>query len=299
MLKRAIVAVALMGCGPMGSGDVDIFVEAEETITEGLSPGPENEDVVDGWAVTYQTFTVAIGDLHLHDATAGLREHAEAVRVVDLISVPENGFPLASFESIAAGTWGEVSFATPAASATAIRDESVSIADFDEMVAGGCTYLIAGTLINDAGETCVPGEACVPATSISFRLCIPADTTFDSCSTPDGLPGLVVNDGLTTSASVTIHGDHLFFSAFPSGEELVARRAQWLANCDTDHSGDVDRAELEAAGAAEIFVAPDYSLAGATSPIETAWDFVIAQVKTQGHWNGEGECLVDGEGHEH
>jgi hypothetical protein len=54
-----------------------------------------------------------------------------------------------------------------------------------------------------------------------------------------------------------------------------------------------------AADAAALFPAPDYSLTGAPFAIDTAWDFVLAQLKTQGHFQGEGECLWDGMGHAH
>jgi len=104
------------------------------------------------------------------------------------------------------------------------------------------------------------------------------------------MEGVVVTSGTTTNASVTIHGDHLWFGAFPSGDELVERRAQWLANCDLDQDGTVTEAELMGTDAAAVFPAPEYNLSGAPVPILDAWDFVAAQVRTQGHLNGEGEC---------
>lgn len=294
------LVLTLAACGASGSGDVSIFVEAEDTITDGLTPGTEEENIVDGWTVSYDQFVVAIGHVHLSQQATGLAESVEDITVLDLASLPATGFPLASFEGLSTGVWDVVEFETPVATATATRDPSVSQADFDAMVAGGCTYLIAGTITATDGESCVPGASCMPNPSIDFRFCIPAATDFGPCSTPDGLPGLTVNNGLTTSSAITIHGDHMFFSGFPVGDEaVVERRAQWLANCDTNVDGTVTQAELQGATAATIFTAPDYSLAGAPGTVTTAWDYLIAQVKTQGHWNGEGECPVDGVGHEH
>jgi hypothetical protein len=299
---RRILALALSftlssACST-ATGDVDLVVQAEDTITEGILPGEDAENIVDGWTVNFSRYVVAIGRVHLHQG-ATLEASDPAVHVVDLASVSEDGFALTSFDGIATGRWDGVEFETAAPGADAIRDASVTQAELDEMIAGGCSYLIEGALSSPTGQACVPGSACVSATEIGFRFCVPATSVFGPCNTPDGLPGLVVNAGLTTTNAITIHGDHMFFSAFPSGDELVDRRAQWLANCDTDGDGDVTQAELEAADPALIFPAPEYSLAGAPRPIQSAWDFLIAQVKTQGHWNGEGECLVDGEGHEH
>lgn len=300
-LRPLLSALLLAGCAPAPTGNATVALEAEETITDGLVPGTELENIVDGWTVTFDQFVVAIGHVHVGQQATGFEEHVEDIHVVDLTSLPATGFELASFEAIPTGDYDVVEFETPAASATAIRHESVPQADFDAMVAGGCTYLIAGTITSPTGESCPPGGTCAPvgADGISFRLCIPAPTTFGPCENSDGTTPLTVAANLTAPASITLHGDHLFFDSFPTGEEIVERRAQWLANCDTNQDGEVTQAELMAADAAAIFTAPDYSLAGAPSTIANAWDFVRAQVKTQGHWNGEGECLVDGEAHMH
>jgi hypothetical protein len=91
---------------------------------------------------------------------------------------------------------------------------------------------------------------------------------------------------------VTLHGDHLFFDAFPTGDEgTIMRRAQWLANADLDGDANVTAAELQAASASDLFPASLYSLTGALVPVSTAFDFVRAQLATQGHFQGEGECV--------
>jgi hypothetical protein len=295
---------AVAGCGndaaPVGSGNVEVRLEAEETITAGIAAGAAEDEISDGWTVAFTKYVVAVGHVELaRAATPDPHFHAEEEYVVDLKSLPPTGFPLARFEGVSAERWDEFSYELAAASATATRDPSVSQADFDEMVAGGLTYLVEGTLTKSDGESCVPGAACRPATSIAFRLGVPVPTVFSDCEAEEGAPGVAVAANTTTSVNATLHGDHLFFSAFPTGEEALVRRAQWLANADTDANGTVTRAELEAADAAALFPAPDYSLTGAPFAIDTAWDFVVAQLKTQGHFQGEGECLWDGMGHEH
>src|SRR5262249_25496197 len=153
---------------------------------------------------------------------------------------------IASFSALDAARWDVVGFETPAASATAMRDASVTQAELDEMAAGDCTYLLAGVLTSAAGRSC-PGRVCVPETEVRFRLCVPASTAFGPCNSPDGSAGLAIAAGSANVAHVTIHGDHLWFNTFPSGaESLIERRAQWLVDCDADHDGQVTQAELEA-----------------------------------------------------
>jgi hypothetical protein len=295
---------------PLPTGTVEVRLEAEETITAGIAAGAAEDEIADGWTVAFTKYVVAIGHVelartttpgeHSHDeGEPASHFHGEDEYVVDLKALPPTGFLLARFEGVTAQRWNEFSYELAAASATATRDPSVSQADFDEMVAGGLTYLVEGTLTKSDGESCVPGAACRPATSIAFRLGVPVPTVFSDCEAEEGAPGVAVVANTTTSVNATLHGDHLFFSAFPTGEEALVRRAQWLANADTNGDNAVTRAELEAADAAALFPAPDYSLTGAPFAINTAWDFVVAQLKTQGHFQGEGECLWDGMGHEH
>jgi hypothetical protein len=153
------------------------------------------------------------------------------------------------------------------------------------MIAGACSFLIAGVLTEDATSR-----------SVSFRLCVPADTRYGPCSTPDGMSGVAIVSSATTPVQLTIHGDHLWFDSFPSGAEaIVQRRAAWMASCDADADGRVTEAELRATPAASVFTTTrHYHLAGAPTVdghgITTAWDFVRAQMSTLGHFQGEGEC---------
>jgi hypothetical protein len=296
---------ALTGCSSDAStGIVQIDLGAEDTITEGLSAGTGDEDVVDGWSVDFDAYIIVVGGVRLAGG-ADDAEHSERRLVIDLTQLPPSGMALARFERVQAGLWPEVSFETPAASEDVERDESVTQAQFDRMVAEQCTYLVSGTLTNPGGQRCIRGDSssCEPATSIGFDLCVPAATVYGPCESDTGIEGLAVVAGATTSANFTIHGDHLFFNGFPSGAEgSVARRAQWLANADLDANGMVTRAELEAIGPSDLGAMfpstvsdgfPGFSLGNSPITIDTAWDYVVAQLKTQGHFQGEGECGID------
>lgn len=295
-----VTVLAAIGCaGP--TGDVTVLLEAEETITEGLDAGAGEEDVVDGWSVRFAKYIVAVGDVRLERSADAQEAHDPTVRAIDLATLPPGGMELARFEALDAVRWDRFEYATRHAEGAA-RDESVDPTDFDEMVANDWTYLIEGTLENPSGESCPPGGACRAATSLAFRFGANAETAFGPCEA-EGLPGVTVTEG-GTAVTITIHGDHIFFDTFPSGAEVIERRAQWLADADTNADGAITGTELMGIDAAALFPSETYSLAGSPYPIETAFDFVRSQLATQGHFQGEGECpwAVEGGasgGHDH
>lgn len=298
------VLIALSGCSSASTGAVQIDLDAEDTISEGLTAGTDDESIVDGWSVDFDAYIVVIGGVELAGG-AGPAVSSPGYLVIDLTELPPSGTMLARFDAVPVGLWSEVSFETPIVTAAVERHASVTEAEFDRMLAEGCTYLITGTMTNPSGQRCVRGDSssCEVATSISFDFCVPAPTSFGPCESDTGIEGLVVAEGTTTNANFTIHGDHLFFNGFPSGAEgSVVRRAQWLANADLDANGMVTREELEAIGSSDLGMMfpstlsdgfPGFSLGNSPIAINTAWDYVIAQLKTQGHFQGEGECGID------
>ncbi|HJL19980.1 MAG TPA: hypothetical protein RMH99_30225 [Sandaracinaceae bacterium LLY-WYZ-13_1] len=296
-----IGALLALGCTDTPTGDLTITLEAEETIPEGLTAGTGDENIVDGWNVTFDKYVVMVGDVHLEREAEGIEAHDETVWAVDLAAIPATGITLASFEAIDAVRWDHFEYATPHPDG-ATRHESVSEADFDEMVANDWTYLIEGTLEKADGESCPPGGACRDATSLTFRFGVPVDAAFGPCEAEDGLSGVTVTEE-GTSAAVTIHGDHMFFDAFPSGAEVIERRAQWLANADTDGDDAITAEELTGIDAADLFPSELYNVSGSPYPVEDGFDYLRGQLATQGHFQGEGECpwTVDGAmgGHDH
>ncbi len=297
LFTASLVLVPLAaGCdSASGSGSLTLLLEPEASITDGVAAGSANEDIVDGWSATFSKYVVAVGDVRLDHGSSSAESLHPTVHVVDLTALPSAGFTIVDEPSLAAGRWDRVDYALVSPTSAAVRHTSVSQADLDTMVTGGCTYLIEGTLSKSGGQSCPPSGSCRPTDSIDFEFCVPATVTFTDCGPEDGLPGLVITSDRTTVAALTFHGDHLFFSSFPAGEELVARRAQWLADADTDGDDLVTRAELEgitgATALSTLFPSASYNLANAPGgAIDTAFDFVVGQLRTQGHFQGEGEC---------
>lgn len=299
-----------------GSGTLSVLLEPEETITDGLDPGQKIEDIQDGWRVRWDKYIAVIGDVDVHLATdEEIEDHDEDLYAVDLMQIPSQGLPLWEIEDLPEGRW-EFFYSLGGGAHGAVQHDTVSDEDFETIVDEDASYWIAGTLSKDDGVSCPPeglaspgsateagendaGVPCFENPSVTFSLIVPAETLFGPCSTDD-VPGFSITDGETTDVTATLHGDHLFFNGFPAGDEGgVTRLAQWLADSDLNLDGEVTQEELESIDRSDLSEFADYQFTNQPIEIETAWDYVIAQLKTQGHMNGEGECPVDGEEHDH
>jgi len=318
-MKRRLVLLALLplavtasACGGENPGSVSVVLEAEDTITEGIAAGSAEEDIADGWQVDYAQFVVAVGNVET--ALVGSDEHAhdETVYAVDLTQLPATGLPLWSIDDVTAGDWDV--FYSIGDAASAVRHSSVDQGVLDDMVAGDLTYSIAGTLSQTGGQSCPPaalanpgaavpngntnsaGDDCYDNPSIEFGFDVQTPTLFGPCEV-DGIPGFTVPAGGTVTIAFTIHGDHVFFNGFPEGGEGgVTRLAQWLADCDLDVDGVVTMDELAAIAPSDLAEIDNrYQLGGSPlTPLDSMLTYVEAQLKTQGHFQGEGECPVDG-----
>jgi hypothetical protein len=289
-MKIVLLSLLLLGCtGPRAR--VVVLLEAEATISEGLDAGTDEESVIDGWNVRYERFLLSIGDVALERSDTREMAIDEREHVVDMRLLPTSGYVLARFDALSAGRWNHFGYRFPHASTQSERDPSVPQADFDVMASAGLTFSIRGTLTNPSGQACPPGGACRSATSVAFDLRVPVATTNHDCADETESSGVVVPNGGSTAVAATIHGDHLFFDAFPTGAEIIHRRAQWLANADTNGDGTTTTEELAAIDASRLLPSSTHNLANAPVPINTALDFVRAQLSSQGHLQGEGDCI--------
>ncbi len=316
------LGVTACGSGDEGdTGSLSVLLEAEDVIVDGLEAGDETANIRDGWDVTFEKYVVVVGDIDLHFSTdEDIEAEAEDIFAVDLKAVGSSGLPLWGFDDLRAGRW-EFNYMTSGGAHGALRDDSVEEDDFDEMVEQDWTYLIEGELTNEDGQSCPPASLvepgdkepngnssgdndCYDAQSIKFLIGAQAETFFGNCEI-DGVPGVSVPSGGTQTVAITIHGDHLFFNGFPTGAEGgVRRQAQWLADCDLDLDGTVTQEELESITPSQLPVMDDFQLGGAPIEPTDMYQYIRAQLKTQGHYQGEGGCEIDGEavdhsGHDH
>jgi hypothetical protein len=320
-LALVATGLAASGCGTdtttSGSGSVSVLLESEDVIVDGLSAGDTGAAIADGWNVVFDRYLATVGEIDLSLATDETETEGNFDSfVVDMTRVPNAGLPLWSLSTVPAGRWN-FGFSTPGAAHGATRHDTVSEDTYETMVREDWTYFIEGELTNNAGLSCPPrslatpgarmamgesgGNPCYPAARVGFAFGIRAETEFSQCQI-DNAPGFAVVANGNQSVAITLHGDHLFFNGFPEGGEGgVVRRAQFLADSDLNLDGTVTLEELEAIDVEQLpALDPSrYEFGGAPDEFTTVAEYVSVQLKTQGHFNGEGECLVDGVEHDH
>ncbi|TAK23875.1 MAG: hypothetical protein EPO40_25095 [Myxococcaceae bacterium] len=295
VLSPVLMLAAAAGCGTdsaSGDGRVQVFVEPEDSVTNGLTPGTGVENLRDGWTAQYTKFLVTIGNFRAARSTSSERLTEPRVYVVDLRNVPAGGLVAAEFPSAAAGRWDRFGFDMPNASASATRAQGTSQEDYDRMVRGRYSIYIEATLTHPAGRSCRPTMPtdCAPRTSLTVRWGLSAGTSFDDCAPEAGAAGFAVISGGTVQIKPTIHGDHWFFTNITQGAEVTERRAQWIVDADLDRDGETTFDELRRVRASDVFPSPTYNLSGALVPVNTAYDYLDAQAHTLGDFQGDGEC---------
>ena len=178
-LNLVLLALTTLPACELGIGTVQVFVEAEDTIPEGLQPGDGEEQVIDGWTVRYDKFLVVIGDFTAarsddsNDVLAG----PEPV-VVDLLNLPAGGLVLAEFTEVSAVRWDQVAYSLADANPKTRAADGTAAADLDLMTKNGWSLYIAGEISKPDGQSCsptTPGD-CAPATAVRFAWGLAAAT---------------------------------------------------------------------------------------------------------------------------
>jgi hypothetical protein len=300
ILHVACALALLPGCGDddgatSDKGTVQVFIEPEATVSEGIEPGADEENMSDGWRATYDRFLVTVGNVRAARSDAQETLGDARVVVLDLKAAPAGGYVFTEFEEVSAVRWDRFGYDLPNAKAGVETLAPTQTADVELMIEGGYSIYIEGSIEKADGQSCPRGDTtvCVPAPKVTFRWGLAAGTSFDDCATVEGVSGFAVPVGGTVPVKPTIHGDHWFFSNVTAGVELTKRYAQYIADSDLDGDGETTLEELKQVNAAEVFPSPKYSLAGALGgPVETAYDYVLAQARTLGDFQGEGECAT-------
>ncbi|HEY6877072.1 MAG TPA: hypothetical protein VI299_03595 [Polyangiales bacterium] len=277
--RTGILLAALAGsCGDDvgGPGTLRVDLVAEVTITEGLKAGPDEEDTRD-YSVTYSKFLVAVGHVKLARTGSGAQRSDPSGYIADLRAIGTTGLTMTTFEDLPSGQWDQFGYETPVAAVGFQKLGPVSDADVQAMIDQQLTYWIEGTVQSPK--------------PVNFVFKVPVGSQFSECER-DGEPGVAVGEGRTTTAALTIHGDHVWFDTVVRGDEAtVNRRTSWLVKSDKDGDGMVTSDDLKSVKAEDVFPTSEgYNLSGAS--IATAYDFLRAQLASQGHLDGEGECVT-------
>lgn len=286
---RSTATLDQMNQGASSAGDgvsaMNVTIEAGQGVS-GLDPGGGISGVVDGWTVRYDRLLVAVGDVKEISGSAPESYSDGTTYLVDLRQVPAGG------ASIASSALSLMSFENSEFSTLVPSDKAALIlateADRELMVKAGYSIYIEGSMTNATGRSCRPDDPtdCTPAPMIVFSWGLAAAASFSGCD------GFTLSQGDTAELTVNLPGDHWFLGNFSVDAERSPRRAQWVADADLDRDGETTLDELRAIEAAALF-SPErgYDLKNAAIPVETAYDFLAAQIRTIGINSANGCAL--------
>jgi len=282
----------------------------EDSITSGVPAGTGDGEMRDGWSATYAKFYVNYANFTANpsDDPTNLLSTTGTSDILDLFAVGANGYVFKTFTGIPAVRYDKVNY--DILKATTTQATPTVITQFSDgstptaMLSSGWAIYFDVTIANPTGMSCDYGQGpggtgCVAETSVHLAMGIPHGTDFNDCSPATGAAGFAVSGGGTTQIKPTIHGDHWFFPNIPHGaNESPDRYAQWLADADTNHDGNVTVAELTSAGLADFPTTASannpaaYDFSGALITINNAYDYIVAESHSLGHFEGDGDCAT-------
>ena len=283
----------------IGRGTAQVFIVPEDSIVNGIQAGTENDNIQDGWTVTYSKFIVTIGSFRARSTQTGEALASHDLLVLDLKAAPAGGYVVANFLDIPATRFDKVGEDMPAASGT-VRAFAAAI-DVKRMVDNRYAIYFEGSMSKPDGQSCKPSDpaSCKRAGTVAdaiptirFRWGFAMGTSFDDCASAQGDTGFVVPAGGAAQIKPTIHGDHWFFTDVTEGAEITKRYAQFVADCDLDSDGETTLDELKRVKSSDVFPIPKYRLSGGVGsvPVATAYDYVKTQARTIHDFQGDGEC---------
>ena len=263
------------------SGILDFSIGVDGSVN-GLDPGDLVGSVGDGWSVRYDRLLATFGALYAANPADDAVVRDTQRFVVDLIAAHPQLAGAIQVVNVRTGNYPSMVLATPGAAG--VSDcRACAGDDLKVMIDGDYSLYIEGKITDEAGQSCTPGAPtdCAPAPEVRFRWGIPGGFRHAEC------PGFTIFTNDTTSITWMVTGDRWLLSGFSPDDESAPRLAQWIADADLDRDGEATIDELQQIKA-ELLFTPErgYDLSGAPRSIDTAYDFLVAQVEAFGAANG-------------
>jgi hypothetical protein len=277
-LRFSVLALALVACGPQGTGTFQVTVSGGERAERGFAPTL----LKDRWAITFTKYIVSVGDV---EATReGRRLERPGMHVVDVQRGTRTAF---TWADVPAGRW-DVAFSMRPPTDDATLHE-VNAEDAAEMKQNGWAYLFEGR----ATKTGVG--------SYPFRIGMPLNHRYTRCTNGlDGTMGLVVGDGATETLEMTMHVDHMLYDKLGTHRGVNLRFEAWTALAPPDGLLTLEFLQrqdilnlkgrdggplLDADGSRVVYDPGSFD-------VRTLDQFVVQSLKDQAHLNGGGLCTV-------
>ncbi|MBS2012843.1 MAG: hypothetical protein JST00_08155 [Deltaproteobacteria bacterium] len=261
--------------GADGQGTVAFTTFGEDYIMKEIPAA----DVEDGYTIKYEKFLVVISDITVQDGAAGpVAAKMNEPKIFDMHTAGER--PVVTFSNVPGKAYTHVSYRIAPATAAAVVGPNTTEADKTLMTTNGYSIYAEGTVSKDA-------------VSKKFKWGFKLNTLYDRCEGEIGgkkTEGVVVTNGGTDTAQLTIHGDHLWYDDLQAAEAKV--RAQNIVAADKNNDGEVTLEELAAVKLIDIPKGQGTYGTGSAAGINDLRAFVEALSRTVGHFRGEGECFA-------
>jgi hypothetical protein len=277
-------------------GNIQIYVEPEWTLLEGIDPGNDEENIKDGWAVEYTDFILSIGGVTVGKAGAAPKYSMATHYLIDLKNTPLSGQLVAEFTGVPSGHWDRVGYALPAASTASVNLGTVPADKVTLMKDNGLAVYTRMVFTKSAGQRCPylvgeadpadPARPCTAVTEITASWELPYPSLAEGCQT-ELETGLTVPSGGTAAVKLTIHADHFFFTTFR--HTGVTRLVQHLVDADLDGDGEVTIEELDEVPIS-VLSTNIFDLSMVPGTLNTLLDYVRWATITLPHYQGDGGC---------
>jgi hypothetical protein len=248
--------VADLGAGDPGPGGIRFAASGEALALTGYAFPPAQPDdaaFVDGWEVRFSRLLTTVDKLTVSDnpdrvpgdesKTGAVLARLNGPWAIDLArsdpsSLPGKGgpgdraVPFASLKASTLQTDGTryafgFDLVTASAGAKRVNLDGAASADYDAMIAEGCSVLYVGTATfkgNKADASCYPADRQDFPDVVDFRFCFRSPVTYANCQNPDNDParpfdneehqrGLALKDGASVLAQLSVHTDHPFWDS--------------------------------------------------------------------------------------
>lgn len=286
MTRTIGLMMLLVACGGSDAiGTLEVQLSGEEASREGYPVG-SGEDViafVDGWTLDFEKVLVSIREIRVRGSDGDDAMVMSDPVVVDL----HLGEPVAwRFEGVPARRWDRIGYVFAPATSESRGAGAIADADAQMMSGEGHTFWLQGVATRDTEV-------------VRFAWAFDLEIHNDACVNGlDETDGIVVGEGGTSQAQLTVHLDHLFFDSF-AHEDPELRFDPMAAVAGDDGEVTLDElasqsiVDMRDAEGAPILVDGSpltYDPGDLAIPTTDLRAYLIGALSTTGHFNGEGHC---------
>lgn len=257
------LAAAVAACGSPGS--LTFTTYGEDFIEKGI-PAEEFED---DWGVVFSKFLVTIGEIKVEAVDGTVGASLPDAKTWDLTK--PGPFVIAEAKDVPDQEYARVSYAM--APKADVKAGNATESDVELMKTGKFSVYVEGKAKRGDEEK-------------SFKWGFGSDTLLQDCTSEDGKAGLTVPSGGEVKVELTIHGDHLFLDDLQAADSDL--RFDAIAAADADEDGEVTLEELSKVDLTTL--AEGTYGTGSVADVNNLKQFIASQVRTLGHYRGEGEC---------